>query len=119
MAGPGWNTGHPERIPRQSHKQFDLACSFGGGSEMTDCPKCGTTLPTAKLILPTIDGLRCPGCNSHLKVSGIKEASRKTGTIALFTFFPVSWPLFWISVVFLGGVFIHLVRKFAKVTIVE
>jgi uncharacterized paraquat-inducible protein A len=84
---------------------------------MIQCPHCGTNLSTAKII--AISELHCPGCNSRLKVSGIYEASVIASIISILTIFPLSLPLYLTSSLFVGWVFVILVRRFAKVTIAE
>jgi hypothetical protein len=84
---------------------------------MIKCPKCGTNLSTAKII--AISELHCSGCNSRLRVSGISKAALIAGIISIFAVFPYSLPLYLTGSAIVAGVFVLLVRKFAKVTLVE
>jgi hypothetical protein len=84
-----------------------------------ECPKCSTKLPIAKVILKGIGELRCPGCNSHLRVSGIDKAEMILIVLCCLTFFFVSWMAVVLGLMFMFGAFVILVNMLAKVALVD
>jgi hypothetical protein len=71
------------------------------------------------LVVASQHGFLCPGCGSRLKVSGLFEASLKGALITPIIGIPGSWLLISLSLVLCVGLFVLLVKKYAKVSLVE
>jgi hypothetical protein len=72
-----------------------------------------------KVILKGIKELKCPGCNSHLRVSGLDNAEIILIVLCCLTFFFGSWMAFVVGSMFMFGAFVILVNILAKVSVVD
>ena len=84
-----------------------------------ECPECRTKLPIEKVILKGIRELKCPGCNSHLRISGVDKAEIILIVLCSLTIFFGSWMAFGLGLMFMFGAFVVLINIFAKVAVVE
>jgi hypothetical protein len=84
---------------------------------MMQCPNCGTNLSVAKTIALS-SGFHCPGCNSHLKISGF-TAIEIAAIFFPIMFFSGSWLGYLLGLALYVGLLVFLFRKFAKVSVIE